>query len=344
MKLKGKNILIYLLSLSSLIITLQDSAQAHCTGYHPHHCGIRDIRNIPRQIPRELENAEKTIRSYLQQGLVPPVVREYFTYLDRQARYKSIPSKLRRVIETKYPKVLLSRVRYAENINTIHGSAITVGNNIYFPTSININNRSDLHWLLHELEHVSQYNAHGGVEPFLVKYLINGAIEIGRNGSFSIHDAINLERDAENKANATIRYAWNGLNASRSNSRQRSRSSNNRRNSRASNRGGNYFKFANNCNLPVRLAIRYKNMEDRWVSRGWWSFDPGESAFLTSNGNRLTSRNSIWYYYAEITDNSGRSWSGDHRVSFRGKTLYMRRRQDDKGDNNWGISCSKGRR
>lgn len=167
-----------------------------------------------RDINRELSNFEKTIRSYLNQGLVPPITREYFTYLDRQARYKEIPSKLKRILSTKYSTVNLSSVKYAENINTVHGKAITVGNKIYFPRRVDFNDYSDLYWLLHELEHVSQYQVHGGKEAFLVKYLINGALEIGRNGSIDIHGSINLERDAKNKADAIIAYAWNSLNAS----------------------------------------------------------------------------------------------------------------------------------
>jgi len=142
------------------------------------------------------------ISTYLGQGLTPPIVREYFTYLENQGngRWKALPDRLQYILTPKYDKVILSEVRYAENIDTIHGQAITVGNNIYFPQSINLNNPTDIPWLLHELEHVSQYNAHGGKEAFVVKYLVNGALQIGRNGSINIHDAINLERDAENKA------------------------------------------------------------------------------------------------------------------------------------------------
>jgi uncharacterized membrane protein len=271
--------------------------------------------NTPiEDIDRELSNFEKTVRSYLQQGLVPPIIREYFTYLDTQARYKQIPSDIRRILTKKYPGVSINSIRYAENVDTVHGQAITVGYKIYFPSSVDFSNDNDLHWLLHEIEHVSQYQAHGGVEPFLIKYLVNGAIEIGRNGSIDIHDAINLERDAENKANSILDSVILSL------------------------RGFNY-KFTNKCSLPVRLAVRYKNLTDEWITRGWWNFEPGESSYLSSSGNRLASRNSIYYYYAETTEDLGVNWSGNEQVSFDGRTLKMIRKKDNDGHNNWSISC-----
>jgi hypothetical protein len=142
---------------------------------------------------------------------VPPVIREYFVYLDRQASYKSLDPSLKEALAEKYSDVNLSSVRYAESVDTVHGAAITVGNKIYFPRRVNFKDYSDLHWLLHELEHVRQYKVHGGVVPFLAKYLVNGAIEIGRNGSINIHGEINLEREANAKANNVIDHAWAAL-------------------------------------------------------------------------------------------------------------------------------------
>jgi hypothetical protein len=152
--------------------------------------------------------------------LVPPVVREYFTYLESQGsnRWKRLPKRLQSILAPEYIKAFLSKVRYAENINTVHGQAITVENNIYFPTSINLNNYSDMSWLLHELEHVSQYQVHGGKTSFVIKYLANGVLEIGRNGSIDIHDAINLERDADNKSNRILDKVWRKWNQKSSSS------------------------------------------------------------------------------------------------------------------------------
>ena len=99
------------------------------------------------------------------------------------------------------------------------------------------------------------------------------------------------------------------------------------------------YKFTNNCSSPIRLAIRYKNVLDNWVTDGWWDFSPRESSFLATGGTRLASSNSIWYYYAEPTDNSGRSWGGNTKVTFKGRKLKMKKKQDNKGHNDWSIKC-----
>jgi len=154
---------------------------------------------------------QRTRRRYLDQGLVPPGVAEYFDYLEKQGRgrFKGIPSRLKTILRKHYHNFRLDDVWYAENIDTLHGQGITVDRHIFFTDPIDLyNNPNDMHWLLHELEHVSQYRAHGGKTPFLVKYLVNGGLEMFKNGSVDIHDAIQLERDAENKANRIIDSVW----------------------------------------------------------------------------------------------------------------------------------------
>ena len=108
-----------------------------------------------------------------------------------------------------------------------------------------------------------------------------------------------------------------------------------------------YFKFTNNCSSPVRLAIRYektgktRNTRNKWVTAGWWLVNPGRTIFLTNkNKVHLQTKNKIWYYYAEATDDTGRYWGGDdNSVSFNGRTLNMKKKQDDDGDKNWAIKC-----
>ena len=144
-----------------------------------------------------------------------PIVGKYIAYLDSQGdgRYKSLSPQLKNALARQYPGVSLDSVRYATNIDTVHGQGITVGDKIFFPSNINPEGDfSDLHWLLHELEHVGQYRAHGGVEPFLIKYLVNGGIKMASNGSFNVHDSIGLEEDAENKAERIANDVWGKLN------------------------------------------------------------------------------------------------------------------------------------
>ncbi|MGB6296614.1 MAG: phospholipase A2 [Rivularia sp. (in: cyanobacteria)] len=106
-------------------------------------------------------------------------------------------------------------------------------------------------------------------------------------------------------------------------------------------KSGYNYHFTNNCSSPIRLAIRYKNTSGKWVTKGWWNFAARESAYLQSNGIRLASKNSIYYYYAEPTDNSGGFWGGNHKVRFNGKTLKMRQKQDKNGHNELSIRCNK---
>ncbi len=141
----------------------------------------------------------------LDQAAIPPEMRGYIQYLEVQAKDKKrgLPNELKSAISGKY-NIDFDKVRYATGIDTVHGQAITIGNNIYFPRSIDFNDRSDLHWMLHELEHVRQYKVHNGIAPFLLKYVVQGGIQIGSKGSFDIHDNIELEREADRKADSLI--------------------------------------------------------------------------------------------------------------------------------------------
>jgi hypothetical protein len=84
--------------------------------------------------------------------LVPPPVRLYMKYLEGQAHYRGLPPFVKLVLSDSYD-FDLSDVSYAENVDTVHGQAITFGYNIYFPKAIEIDpaapKRSDVEWLLH---------------------------------------------------------------------------------------------------------------------------------------------------------------------------------------------------
>lgn len=93
------------------------------------------------------------------------------------------------------------------------------------------------------------------------------------------------------------------------------------------------YQVTNSCRHPIRVAIRYRNMQQQWVSLGWWSLRPGQSISLADRDNvtLLASDNSIWYYYAESTNNAGLSWFGqDNQVSYDGRTLNMKKETNNK--------------
>lgn len=98
------------------------------------------------------------------------------------------------------------------------------------------------------------------------------------------------------------------------------------------------FLFANNCDDSVRLAVRYRNLDGDWVSRGWWEAEPGEKFYLSHRGRKLSSDNAIWFYYAECLNKSCQ-WEGDHPARLRNRQLMMRSKRNPLGDNSWGIKC-----
>lgn len=101
------------------------------------------------------------------------------------------------------------------------------------------------------------------------------------------------------------------------------------------------FKFLmkNDCRHPVKLALNYQESNGDWRQIGWWNFEPFESSYLSlSEGEYITTKNSVFYYYAEFVDGSY-IWSGDDHFLVDGVELPMRKMKDDAGDSEWEISC-----
>jgi len=169
-----------------------------------------ETKRTPKNVAKLGTEALDLARNLLGQGLIPPVVREYFSYLETQAsgKWKGIPSDLHSILSTYYPQVIMGNVRYAENIDTVHGMAITIDDQIFFPTSLDLYSPDSFGWLLHELEHVGQYRVAGGRDAFVAKYLLQGGMEIFTKGSFNVHDAVGLEREAIDKADRIFEAAY----------------------------------------------------------------------------------------------------------------------------------------
>lgn len=99
--------------------------------------------------------------------------------------------------------IKLAEVKYAEfaivpGLSSDFG-AITFGNTIFFTGGINYTKREDVRLLIHELEHCRQYDAHGGLYPFLVKYIAQSTLR----GTFNVHKYVGLEREATAKEKIT---------------------------------------------------------------------------------------------------------------------------------------------
>jgi uncharacterized membrane protein len=99
------------------------------------------------------------------------------------------------------------------------------------------------------------------------------------------------------------------------------------------------FRFNNKCDHPVRLAIRYHDMNKVWRTEGWWTFKPGESGVLIIGGKTLKTNTTVWYFFAETTDDEGLVWRGNHTFNLNGRSLQMDKMEDTDGESNWSISC-----
>ncbi len=115
--------------------------------------------------------------------------------------WETLPRDLVNILREHYA-IDFSRIRYATRIDTEHGQAITLDHDIFFPSKINLKDYSDLHWMLHELEHVRQFEVSPGFETFLVRYGLDGLMHRGR------HDDMTLEKEADDKANSIIRSVY----------------------------------------------------------------------------------------------------------------------------------------
>jgi Domain of unknown function (DUF4157) len=156
-----------------------------------------------RQCVGDLRGCAPQILARLGYQAIRPVIDQYIGYLRNQAgqNYGLIPPALIAKIQPFYP-VDLRAVRFAFNINTVHGLHITIGNEIYFTETLNFSSTRDARTLYHELQHVVQYARRGGIEPFMTKYVLKSGGSIIRGGNtVDVHDNIDLETDADSKSN-----------------------------------------------------------------------------------------------------------------------------------------------
>lgn len=148
-------------------------------------------------------------------GQLAPLVWEavwsYKAYLFNQAgdRWMSLPTWFVTAAQPYYPGLDLTRVRYAEGIETVHGNHITWGEHILFVTPMNLGTYEDVHMMLHELEHVLQYQEAGGEQPFLARYLTDSFHAVVETGSLDVHGLLGLEQAAEAAAEGLAAVVYN---------------------------------------------------------------------------------------------------------------------------------------
>jgi uncharacterized membrane protein len=72
-------------------------------------------------------------------------------------------------------------------------------------------------------------------------------------------------------------------------------------------RGYDVVLLENKCRADVAVALYYLDLDDKWITRGWWQVPPGE----TMTTDAMT-RNRYVYLYAE-NKGLGRTWDGGGR-------------------------------
>lgn len=100
-----------------------------------------------------------------------------------------------------------------------------------------------------------------------------------------------------------------------------------------------FIHVKNKCNKTIKVAIDYKAVSGTWKTEYWYKFTPYESGYLTDSGVRLSTRNSILYYYA-VSDDKTSVWNGNEVTKYiSGEKIEMGKLVDKQGDNNLIFTC-----
>jgi hypothetical protein len=163
--------------------------------------GTFDMTSITQGV-RACASQPSGCADQLLHGPLAPLVWEtigaYRSYLFNQAegRWKALPDWFVATAQVYYPGLDLTQVRYAEEIQTVHGHHITWGPHIFFTSQLDLSRYEDVHVTLHELEHVRQYQEAGGEGPFLTQYLSDSFQAVAEAGTIDVHGQLELEQAA----------------------------------------------------------------------------------------------------------------------------------------------------
>ncbi|MBP2489147.1 hypothetical protein JOH50_004874 [Rhizobium leguminosarum] len=302
--------------LPTLQSCLQNLASCPQTVIEQHRSDVELAQACLRDLPRCPEAVIKALPA----RAFRPIIEAYIADLRNQAegRWKSIPDWVSVEFGDRYPEIDFGDIRFATGIDTRHGQAITIGDEIFFPRGINTSYRADLELLLHELEHVIQYRRRGGIDAFVSEYILHVSGSIIAKQSFNVHDDLSVEQAASAKAKSLIEeYGWQ-------------------------------IRVGNKCNYPVEVSVYLLDADSQdWLHRYWFKFDGNEgSKRLTHDELPLHSTNPIWAIYARIPGDTY-SWSGDILVTTKnGEELMHKEVKEspedlaDEGAFSYDLNCS----
>jgi hypothetical protein len=242
-----------------------------------------------------------------------PVVEQYKASLRAQASWQGLPDWFARAAQRHYP-IDLGAIRYATNVNTLHGAAITFGNEIFFPRDIDLTQRDDIWWMLHEIQHSAQY-ASLGENAFLGSYVLDSAQTIIETGSVNVHDALDHEQNANAVADGAldIVVADIGGGGPQPNPTPVPMPQ--------PQMAGPLLVVSNACWEPIEIAVAYVAPDNQWYVDGYYSFAPGEEDSLEGyNGVdiRLGQPGVLFHAYSQNI-----RWQGPTIVPVNGQPVPM---------------------
>lgn len=243
---------------------------------------------------RDVARCPQTVVNSIPTLALQPIVQQYLLSLRNQAtgRWRTLPTSFINRFAPDYPDASLLDVRYATGINTMHGQAITIGDDIFFPGSIELTRRSDLQLMLHEVEHTAQYRRKGGIEPFLAEYILHAHGAILTHRSLNIHDEIAVERDAIAKAAKEI--AAFGL----------------------------QVRLTNRCSRPVETFI-YDYEGGGWKLRQY-SMPANKAAVLDDAHMPIHTDRSIYWHSRTMDGGPLATWAGSTMLPINGRDYGFR--------------------
>ena len=106
-----------------------------------------------------------------------------------------------------------------------------------------------------------------------------------------------------------------------------------------------YIYVQNDHHESIQIAIRYYDpLLDEWTSGCWWTFAPGQAAYLASGGGRVVTTAETIGFYAQTVDGT-EIWSGDGSYirNCGSNTLDFFRWDNIDADNDISISFVAGR-
>lgn len=168
----------------------------------------REVKNTPQAIQECLSDGEKCVKEIISAPLAL-AVQAYIDGLYRQSEGRSYPlSKEFIALAQPYYSVDLKSITWAFNIDTGSGMSVSYCDRIFFAGTYSPwESSSNLHHVLHELEHTVQCQARGK-RTYLAEYVLKVGMDVLKTGRLDVHDIHDYEVAADAKANQATSPIW----------------------------------------------------------------------------------------------------------------------------------------